>query len=148
MNEIDRITNSINVQVKGFYIDNDIIVKAIRYLKRDGKVLFKRLDTGEEYLEDYKGSALFRKRIFIIGEVAKMVGRSVGTIRKCETSGLLPAASRFPYSNNNYRYYTFDDIRNIESFFNSRKVGRPLKNRVYSRKDLSNKLREAKKGIS
>ena len=77
-----------------------------------------------------------------------MVGRSVGTIRKCETSGLLPAASRFPYSNNNYRYYTFDDIRNIESFFNSRKVGRPLKNRVYSRKDLSNKLREAKKGIS
>jgi DNA-binding transcriptional MerR regulator len=77
-----------------------------------------------------------------------MVGRTVGTIRKCETSGLLPAASRFEYSNNNYRYYTFDDVRNIESFFNSRKVGRPLKDRVYSRKDLSNKLREAKKGIS
>ncbi len=148
MSELDKIANQINVQVKGFYIDNDVFIKAIRYLKRDGKVLFKRLDTGEEYLEDYKGSALFRKRIFIIGEVAKMVGRTVGTIRKCETSGLLPAASRFPYSNNNYRYYTFDDIRNIESFFNSRKVGRPLKNRVYSRKDLSNKLREAKKGIS
>ena len=103
MSEIDRITNQINVQVKGFYIDRDVVVKAIRYLKRDGKVLFKRLDTGEEYLEDYKGSALFRKRIFIIGEVAKMVGRTVGTIRKCETSGLLPAASRFEYSNNNYR---------------------------------------------
>ena len=148
MNEIDRIANQINVQVKGFYIDNDVVVKAIRYLKRDGKIVFKRLDTGEEYLEDYKGSALFRKRIFIIGEVAKMVGRTVGTIRKCETSGLLPAANRFQYSNNNYRYYTFDDIRNIESFFNSRKVGRPLKDRVYSRKDLSSKLREAKKGIS
>ncbi len=75
MNEIDRIANQINVQVKGFYIDNDVVVKAIRYLKRDGKIVFKRLDTGEEYLEDYKGSALFRKRIFIIGEVAKMVGR-------------------------------------------------------------------------
>ena len=147
MNEIDRITNQINVQVKGFYIDNDVIVKAIRYLKRDGKVLFKRLDTGEEYLEDYKGSALFRKRIFIIGEVAKMVGRSVGTIRKCETSGLLPVASRFQYSNNDYRYYTFDDIRNIESFFNSRKVGRPLKDRVYSRTELGDKLRKAKKGM-
>ena len=148
MSEIDKIANQINVQVKGFYMDKDVVVKAMKYLKRDGKVLFKRLDTGEEYLEDYKGSALFRKRIFIIGEVAKMVGRTVGTIRKCETSGLLPVASRFQYSNNDYRYYTFDDIRNIESFFNSRKVGRPLKNRVYSRKDLSNKLREAKKGIS
>jgi len=148
MSELDKIANQINAQVKGFYMDKDVVVKAMKYLKRDGKVLFRRLDTGEEYLEDYKGSALFRKRIFIIGEVAKMVGRTVGTIRKCETSGLLPAASRFPYSNNNYRYYTFDDIRNIESFFNSRKVGRPLKNRVYSRKDLSNKLREAKKGIS
>lgn len=148
MSELDKIANQINVQVKGFYMDKDVVVKAMKYLKRDGKVLFKRLDTGEEYLEDYKGSALFRKRIFIIGEVAKMVGRTVGTIRKCETSGLLPVASRFQYSNNDYRYYTFDDIRNIESFFNSRKVGRPLKNRVYSRKDLSNKLREAKKGIS
>ena len=148
MSELDKIDNQINVQVKGFYMDKDVVVKAMKYLKRDGKVLFKRLDTGEEYLEDYKGSALFRKRIFIIGEVAKMVGRTVGTIRKCETSGLLPVASRFQYSNNDYRYYTFDDIRNIESFFNSRKVGRPLKNRVYSRKDLSNKLREAKKGIS
>ena len=148
MSELDKINNQINVQVKGFYMDENVVVKAIRYLKRDAKVLFKRLDTGDEYLEDYKGSALFRKRIFIIGEVAKMVGRTVGTIRKCETSGLLPAASRFEYSNNNYRYYTFDDVRNIESFFNSRKVGRPLKDRVYSRKDLSNKLREAKKGIS
>ena len=148
MSELDKIANQINVQVKGFYMDKDVVVKAMRYLKRDGKVLFKRLDTGEEYLEDYKGSALFRKRIFIIGEVAKMVGRTVGTIRKCETSGLLPAASRFQYSNNEYRYYTFDDVRNIESFFNSRKVGRPLKDRVYSRKDLSSKLREAKKGIS
>ena len=148
MSELDKIANQINAQVKGFYMDKDVVVKAMKYLKRDGKVLFRRLDTGEEYLEDYKGSALFRKRIFIIGEVAKMVGRSVGTIRKCETSGLLPVASRFQYSNNDYRYYTFDDIRNIESFFNSRKVGRPLKNRVYSRKDLSNKLREAKKGIS
>ena len=148
MSELEKIANQINVQVKGFYMDKDVVVKAMKYLKRDGKVLFKRLDTGEEYLEDYKGSALFRKRIFIIGEVAKMVGRTVGTIRKCETSGLLPVASRFQYSNNDYRYYTFDDIRNIESFFNSRKVGRPLKNRVYSRKDLSNKLREAKKGIS
>ena len=79
MSELDKITNQINVQVKGFYIDKDIVVKAIKYLKRDSKVLFKRLDTGEEYLEDYKGSALFRKRIFIIGEVAKMVGRTVGT---------------------------------------------------------------------
>ena len=148
MNELDRITNKINVQVKGFYIENDVIVKAIRYLKRDGKVLFKRLDTGEEYLEDYKGSALFRKRIFIIGEVAKMVGRTVGTIRKYEKSGLLPTASRFEYSSNNYRYYTFDDVRKIESFFNSQKVGRPLKDRVYSRKDLSEKLRKAKKGMS
>jgi hypothetical protein len=148
MSELDKINNQINVQVKGFYMDENVVVKAIRYLKRDGKLLFKRLDTGEEYLEDYKGSALFRKRIFIIGEVAKMVGRTVGTIRKCETSGLLPAASRFQYSNNEYRYYTFEDVRNIESFFNSRKVGRPLKDRVYSRRDLSAKLREAKKGIS
>ena len=147
MNELDRITNKINVQVKGFYIENDVIVKAMRYLKRDGKVLFKRVDTGEEYLDDYKGSALFRKRIFIIGEVAKMVGRTAGTIRDYERSGLLPTASRFRYSNTDYRYYTYNDVREIQSFFNSQKVGRPPKNRVYSRKELGEKLRKAKKGI-
>ncbi|MDP6585572.1 MAG: hypothetical protein QF535_13025, partial [Anaerolineales bacterium] len=99
MSELEKLANKINAQVKGFYLDNDVIVKAVRYLKRDGKVLFKRIDTGEEYFEDYKGSALFRKRVFIIGEVAKMVGRAVGTIRDYERSGLLPTASRFRYSN-------------------------------------------------
>ena len=147
MSELEKLANKINAQVKGFYIQDDVIVKAIRYLKRDGKVLFKRIDTGEEYLDDYKGSALFRKRVFIIGEVAKMVGRTAGTIRDYERSGLLPAASRFRYSNTDYRYYTYNDVRIIESFFNSQKVGRPPKNRVYSRSDLNDKLRKAKKGI-
>jgi|TARA_R110000824_G_scaffold102002_3_gene242096 hypothetical protein len=147
MSELEKLANKINAQVKGFYLDNDVIVKAIRYLKRDGKVLFKRIDTGEEYFEDYRGSALFRKRVFIIGEVAKMVGRAVGTIRDYERSGLLPSASRFRYSNKDYRYYTYNDVREIESFFNSQKVGRPPKNRVHSRNDLSKKLRDAKKGI-
>jgi hypothetical protein len=117
MSELEKLTNKINAQVKGFYIQDDVIVKALRYLKRDGKVLFKRIDTGEEYLDDYRGSALFRKRVFIIGEVAKMVGRAAGTIRDYERSGLLPAASRFRYSNTEYRYYTYNDVREIESFF-------------------------------
>jgi len=147
MSDVDKLVNKINAQVKGFYLEDNVIVKAMRYIKRDGKVLFKRIDTGEEYLDDYKGSALFRKRIFIIGEVAKMVGRSAGTIRDYERSGLLPTASRFRYSNTDYRYYTYNDVREIQSFFNSQKVGRPPKNRVYSRKELSEKLRKAKKGI-
>jgi hypothetical protein len=147
MSELEKLANKINAQVKGFYIQDDVIVKALRYLKRDGKVLFKRIDTGEEYLDDYRGSALFRKRVFIIGEVAKMVGRAAGTIRDYERSGLLPAANRFRYSNTEYRYYTYNDVREIESFFNSQKVGRPTKKRVYSRTDLSDKLRKAKKGM-
>ena len=73
MSDVEKLISKINAQVKGFYLEDDVIVKAMRYLKRDGKVLFKRVDTGEEYLDEYKGSALFRKRIFIIGEVAKMV---------------------------------------------------------------------------
>ena len=76
-----------------------------------------------------------------------MVGRAAGTIRDYERSGLLPAASRFRYSNTEYRYYTYNDVREIESFFNSQKVGRPTKKRVYSRTDLSDKLRKAKKGM-
>jgi len=147
MSEIEKLANKINAQVKGFYLEDDVIVKAIRYLKRDGKVLFKRVDTGEEYIDEYTGSALFRKRVFIIGEVAKMVGRTAGTIRDYERSGLLPAASRFRYSNKDYRYYTYNDVREIESFFNSQKVGRPPKDRVYSRKELGNRLRRAKKGM-
>ena len=136
MSDVEKLISKINAQVKGFYLEGDVIVKAMRYLKRDGKVLFKRVDTGEEYLDEYKGSALFRKRIFIIGEV-----------RNYERSGLLPTASRFRYSNTDYRYYTYNDVREIESFFNSQKVGRPPKNRVYSRNELSEKLRKAKKGI-
>ena len=147
MSELDQLANKINAQVKGFYLQDDVIVKAIRYLKRDSKILFKRVDTGEEYFEDYKGSALFRKRVFIIGEVAKMVGRTAGTIRDYERSGLLPTASRFRYSNTDYRYYTYNEVQEIESFFKSQKVGRPPKDRVYSRKDLSDRLRRAKKGI-
>jgi hypothetical protein len=148
MSDLDKFANKINAQVRGFYLDNGVVVKAVKYLKRDSKILFRRLDTGLEFIDDYKGSALFRNRVFTIGEVAKMVGRAVGTIRDYERSGLLPTASRFRYSNNDCRYYTFDDVRVIESFFNSRKVGRPPKNRVYSRSDLMDKLRKAKKGIS
>ena len=40
MSELEKLTNKINAQVKGFYIQDDVIVKALRYLKRDGKVLF------------------------------------------------------------------------------------------------------------
>jgi hypothetical protein len=147
VNDLDKFANKINAQVRGFYLEGDVVVKAIRYLRRENKVLFVRLDTGDEYFDEYKGSALFRKRIFTIGEVAKLVGRKAGTVREYERTGLLPPASRFEYKGVSYRYYNYSDVRDLESFFSSRKVGRPAKSIVHSASALKKRIREAKKGI-
>jgi len=147
VNDLDKFANKINAQVRGFYLEGDVVVKAIRYLRRENKVLFVRLDTGDEYFDEYKGSALFRKRIFTIGEVAKLVGRKAGTVREYERIGLLPPASRFEYKGVRYRYYNYSDVRDLESFFSSRKVGRPAKSTVHSASALKKRIREAKKGI-
>jgi len=148
VNELDSLANRIDAQVKGLYLDDGVVVKAIKYIRKENKVIFRRMDTGEEYFDEYKGSALFRKRVFTISEVARMVGRAVGTIRDYERSGLLPAASRFPHKSTQCRYYTLGDVREVESFFNSRRVGRPSKKPLYSRRELREKIRNAKKGIS
>ena len=88
MNELDSLANKINAQVRGFYLDDGVVVQAIKYIRKENRVVFRRTDTGEEYYDDYKGSALFRKRVFIISEVARQVGRAAGTIRDYERSGL------------------------------------------------------------
>ena len=147
MNELDSLANKINAQVRGFYLDDGVVVQAIKYIRKENRVVFRRTDTGEEYYDDYKGSALFRKRVFIISEVARQVGRAAGTIRGYERSGLLPAASRFPYKKTQCRYYTLGDVEGIESFFNARQVGRPSKKTVYSRRELRDKIRNAEKGV-
>ena len=144
MKDLEKLTNKIDAQVRGFYLEGDVIVKAIKYLRRDNKVLFVRVDNGEEFYDDYKGSALFRKRVFTIGEVAKMVGRAAGTVREYERKGLLPSANRFSYKGVNYRYYTHSDVQELESFFSSRKVGRPSKDEIHSSSSLKKKIREAK----
>ena len=148
MSELDSLANKIDAQVKGFYLDDGVVVQAMKYVRKENRVIFRRTDTGEEYFDDYKGSALFRKRVFTIGDVARQVGRAAGTIRDYERVGLLPTASRFSYKDSQCRYYTIGDVQRIEAFFNSRRVGRPSKKTVYSRRELKKKIRNAKKGIS
>lgn len=73
------------------------------------------------------------KRIYTVGEVAKIVNREPNTLRKYEKKKLIVLSKKFDEDCRNYknwRYYDESDIYGMVEFFNTRKSGRPVVNKT------------------
>lgn len=114
-----------------FYQYSDTIVKLKKISKSSNKILAERLDDGTHIVLPYEQSELLIRRIYTVGEVAKIVERRADTLRKYEKKDLIPSPKKFGEqykSYENWRYYEESDVYDMIEFFNNRTPGRPVDN--------------------
>lgn len=112
-----------------FYLYSGSIVKIKRINKTANKVFIQSLKDDKTTLIPYQQNELLLKRIYTVGEVAKIVERRPDTIRKYEKRGLIPSAEKFGNDYTGYsswRYYTEEKVYEMVEFFSSRNRGRPV----------------------
>jgi hypothetical protein len=111
-----------------FYLYSGTIVKIKKINKSVNKIYVEKLIDDSRVVIPFQQNELLLKRIYTVGEVAKIVERRPDTIRKYEKRGLIPSAEKFgseygAYSS--WRYYNEDDVYQMVEFFSSRNPGRP-----------------------
>lgn len=121
------ITNKI-IENK-FYLFKTKPFKVKKIARSSNLVLLKSILDNTEETIPYTGGELLLKRLYTIGELAKITGKRTDTLRKYEKSGILPKPSFFidsednPYRN--WRFYTEDEVYDSVAFFSGRSPGRP-----------------------
>jgi DNA-binding transcriptional MerR regulator len=86
--------------------------------------------------------------LFRIGEVAKFLQRSTETLRRYETSGLIPRARKYSTGKNSIRLYNEKELLELADFFALRSPpGRPEKtnskiDRTHLKKSLETRIKE------
>ena len=111
-----------------FYKYSDTFVKIKKITKYNNTVVCIDIKTNQEIDVPLAGSEILLKRIYTVGEVAKIVGREPNTLRKYEKKNFIVTSKKFDESCGNYknwRYYDESDIYSMVEFFNTRKSGRP-----------------------
>lgn len=111
-----------------FYKYSDTFVKIKKITKYNNTVVCIDIKTNQEIDVPLAGSEILLKRIYTVGEVAKIVGREPNTLRKYEKKNFIVISKKFDESCGNYknwRYYDESDIYSMVEFFNTRKSGRP-----------------------
>jgi hypothetical protein len=111
-----------------FYLYSGTIVKIKKINKSVNKIYVEKLIDDSRVVIPFQQNELLLKRIYTVGEVAKIVERRPDTIRKYEKRGLIASAEKFgseygAYSS--WRYYNEDDVYQMVEFFSSRNPGRP-----------------------
>jgi len=120
------------------------LVKVLSIHKKFNKVKIKQLASGDILEIPLDNAYLFLKRVYTIGEVAKIVQRKPDTIRRYERLGHLSPPERVGGGSGlkNWRVYTQDDVADVLSFFSERKPpGRPPKKNITSR-ELRSRIRD------
>jgi len=120
------------------------LVKVLSTHKKFNKVKIKQLVSGDILEIPLDSAYLFLKRVYTIGEVAKIVQRKPDTIRRYERLGHLSLPKRVGGNSGlrKWRFYTQVDAADMLLFFSERKPpGRPLKKNTTSR-ELRSKIRD------
>ena len=78
-----------------FYKYADTIVKVKKVQKAKNKITAEDLSTGDILVMAYEQNQLLLRRVFTVGEVAKIVERKADTLRKYERRGLIPESKKF-----------------------------------------------------
>lgn len=133
------ITNKI-IENK-FYLYKTKPFKVKKILRANNSVFLKSILDNKEEVIPYNGGELLLKRLYTIGELAKITGKRTDTLRKYEKTGILPKPSFFvddiENSYKNWRFYTEDEVYDAVSFFSGRVPGRPAKK---SSSDIKNAI--------
>jgi hypothetical protein len=112
-----------------YYLYRNQLVRVTSVNKKENRVVLYRYDTFIKEAIEYDTAPHFIIPLFKIGDVAKMLNRSVETIRKYEGQGLIPKANQFQISEKgklSIRLYTEKEIYGLVEFFSQRRpVGRP-----------------------
>lgn len=112
-----------------FYTYANHFVKIKKISKITNKITLLNLQDDSIIDIPLKSSDLLLKRIYTVGEVAKIVGRQPNTLRKYEKKNLIASPKKFGEACKGYkswRYYDESDVYGIVEFFNSRVQGRPI----------------------
>jgi len=143
------ITNKI-IENK-FYLYKKSAVKIKKIHKSSNRVVMKSIIDDSEHVIPFTGGELLLKRLYTIGELAKITGKRTDTLRKYEKSGILAKPSFFvedeDNSYRNWRFYTEEEVYDAVSFFSGRNPGRPPK-KYYNNKELKSSISELKKKVS
>lgn len=130
-----------------FYKYSDTIIKIKKISKKLNKISAERLDDGTSIVIPYEQSDILLRRLYTVGEVAKIVEKRTDTLRKYEKRNLIPEPSKFGDRYGGYRtwrYYEESDIYEMIEFFNERVPGRPIKN---NKNDLTSKLKSMEQKV-
>jgi hypothetical protein len=112
-----------------FYIYANHFVKVKRINKSTAKITLVNLLDNSIIDIPSESSDLLLRRIYTVGEVAKIVGRQPNTLRKYERKNLITSPKKFGEAYKgykNWRYYQESDVYDIVEFFNGRVQGRPV----------------------
>lgn len=140
------ITNKI-IENK-FYLYKTSPFKVKKILRANNSVILKSIIDNSECSIPYNGGELLLKRLYTIGELAKITGKRTDTLRKYEKSGILPKPSFHidkqdsPYKS--WRFYSEEEVYDTVSFFSGRNPGRPVK---YSGRDLKEAITKLHKKV-
>ena len=114
-----------------YYLHNKVLVRVLSVNVKENRVVLFRYDSFDKQAIEYDTAPHYVTPLFRIGEVAKMLNRSVETIRKYENTGLIPKARKYKVSQTgndrtDIRLYTEKEILELANFFANRNpVGRP-----------------------
>lgn len=120
-----------------FYKYSDTFVKIKKITKYNNTIVCVDIKTNEQIDIPLVGSEILLKRIYTVGEVAKIVDREPNTLRKYEKKNLIVLSKKFDEDCGNYknwRYYDESDIYGMVEFFNTRKSGRPVTGKTVTSK--------------
>jgi hypothetical protein len=135
-----------------FYLaPSNTLIRTLRVDEKHNRVIFKRYD---EYVNDVLELDLAQQiwtPMFRIAEVASIVSRKPGTLRKYESAGLVPKARQFDLNGEGtkkMRLYSWHDILDlVEAIDRMNPPGRPSKfnvpaklNRDHIKKRLSRRF--------
>ena len=112
-----------------FYRYANHLVKIKKISKTSNRITLLNLQDNTIIEIPLKSSDLLLKRIYTVGEVAKIVDRQPNTLRKYEKKNLIASPKKFgdAYKGyKNWRYYDEADVYDIVEFFNGRVQGRPV----------------------
>jgi hypothetical protein len=118
------------IQLKKFYkLPSGNVVRVIRVDKIRENVIVHNYHSHSNEIVDFKITPILFKRVYKIGEVAKMFGKKTSTIRKYENMGLIPAGEKISLHGGGKletRVYSERQVEELAEFFRRRRsAGRP-----------------------
>lgn len=114
------------IQLKKLYImPSGNVVRVIRLDKNQQKIIVHNYHSHSNEVIDFKVTPILLKRLYKIGEVAKIFGKKPSTIRKYERLGLIPVAKKISFDRDaklQSRVYSDEQLEEIELFFRRRRA--------------------------